>query len=154
MVAAVLYAIWLLLVDTREEPQLLAGLAVAAIGATGSELVRRQRVADVSFRLAWLARAWRPLTSVPADLLRLARGALAALAGGSRTAGRFRAIPFDPGDGSPRDVGREALAEIAGSFSPNTYVIGIDEERRELLVHQLAPEEDEPQRSIDPLDLR
>jgi multisubunit Na+/H+ antiporter MnhE subunit len=160
LVAIALFAFWMLLVDTREAPQVYAGLAVAALGATGSELVRRQRVAGARLRVRWLARAYRPLLSVPRDLVRLGlvlRGTFANhwLAKAPRPApGRFRALAFDPGSGGPDDVGREALAEIAGSFSPNTFVVGLDRERGLLLVHQLVPETERPQESIDPLELR
>jgi hypothetical protein len=34
-------------------------------------------------------------------------------------------------------MGRRALAETVGSVAPNTIVIGIDDERGLLLVHQL-----------------
>ena len=148
-VAVVLYAVWLLLVDTREEPQLLLGVGVAALGATGSELVRRQRDAGFGFRLGWLRRFWQPLANVPADLVRLAALALR----GPRP-GRLRALPFEPAGDDPADLGRVALAEFAGSFSPNTYVIGVDEERRVLLAHQLIPKEERPERDLDPLGLR
>jgi multisubunit Na+/H+ antiporter MnhE subunit len=146
-----LFAVWLLFVDTREGPQLIAGLVVAAIGATGSELVRRQRIAEVRPRASWLGRLWRPIATVPRDVWLLARAVVAALAG-RPAAGRFRAIRFDAGDRNPEDRARQALAESAGSFSPNTIVVGVDTERRELLAHQLVPDEN-PERSLDPLGL-
>lgn len=154
-VAGALYAFWLLLTDTREEPQLLLGIAVAAIGATGSELVRHQRIARVGLRWRWLPRLWRPLANVPGDLARLTLLALrAAWPGAPAPAGRLRALEFEPGEGNPADLGRAALAELAGSISPNTYVIGLDGERRLLLVHQLDPDEQRPRATIDPLGLR
>lgn len=154
LTGAALFALWLSLVDTREPSQVYAGLVVAAIGALGSELVRRQGIAGTRVRARWLLRLYRPLLSVPRDLARLTVAALAALRPGARPAGgRFRALPFAPGHGGPDDRGREALAELAGSFSPNTIVVGLDRERGLLLVHQLVPEEGEPQKSIDPLEL-
>jgi hypothetical protein len=152
----------MLLVDTREEPQLVAGAVAAAIAATGSELVRRRRGVPVRLRGRWLARLWRAGVSVPADLARLTVAALrAAWPGAQVPRGRFRALDFEPGrvgdegdeEADPEDVGRYALAQLAGSFSPNTFVIGVDGERRALLVHQLVPEEKRPRRAIDPLDL-
>jgi hypothetical protein len=62
-------------------------------------------------------------------------------------------VPFEPGEGSPEDLARHALAEAAGSFSPNTVVIGVDVERGTLLAHQLLADEDDPARAIDPLGL-
>jgi multisubunit Na+/H+ antiporter MnhE subunit len=153
--AGLLLAFWLFLVDTPEEPQVLAGLVVAAIGATGSELVRHQRIARARPRARWLARLWRPLASVPADLWRLGREAgRAVLPGRVASRGRFRELPFRAGHEDPVDVARRALAEAGGSFSPNTYVVGVDVERGTILVHQLVPREDRPADSIDPLALR
>lgn len=157
-VAAALFGLWMLLADSREAPQLVAGLAVAAVAATGSELVRRQRLARVRLRGNWLLRAWRPPASVPRDLWRLAAAVFGTAWPGAATrtaTGRFRALPFRAGDG-PEGRGREALAELAGSFSPNTYVVGLDRARGVLLVHQLVPEKDEDRAadSIDPLGLR
>jgi multisubunit Na+/H+ antiporter MnhE subunit len=149
--AVLLFALWLLFVDTREEPQLIAGVVVAVIGATGSELVRLQRIAVVRPRPLWLGRLWRPVASVPRDLWLLLRAAVSALAG-RPPEGRFRAVRFKLGDGDPEDLARQALAESAGSFSPNTIVVGIDAERGELLAHQLVPDS-KPGRSLDPLGL-
>jgi multisubunit Na+/H+ antiporter MnhE subunit len=148
---AVLFGLWLLFVDTVEAAQLYAGVVVAALAATGSELVRHQRIAGVSPRPRRLLRLWRPVASVPRDLWLLAREAVGAIGGGAPR-GRFRELPFDPGAGGPEDLARHGLAEGAGSFSPNTIVIGVDVERRTLLAHQLAPDAD-PARSIDPLEL-
>jgi multisubunit Na+/H+ antiporter MnhE subunit len=147
--AAALLAFWLLLVDSHEEAQILVGAGVAVLAASVSELVRRQRIAQVSVRARWLARLWRPLWSVPGDLIRLA---VAVLRGG-RAPGRLRALPFDPRVADPTDNGRQALAELAGSFSPNTIVVGVDAKRGLLLAHQLLPDEEEAERSLDPLRL-
>lgn len=150
--AATLFALWLFFVDTTESPQLYAGIGVAMIAATGSELVRHQKIAMVRPRARWALRLWRPLVSVPADLWRLTRAVGSSLAG-APPEGRFREVPFEPGDGRPEDLARHALAEAAGSFSPNTVVIGVDRERRTLLAHQLLTDAEEPVAAIDPLGL-
>lgn len=154
-VAVALFGLWMLLVDTRESSQLIAGAVVAGVAAGGSEVVRRRRIARVRLRARRLLGLWRPLVSVPRDLVRLARALAPALRPGSPPPrGRFRALAFDAGEEDPEDRGREALAELAGSFSPNTYVVGLDPQRRVLLVHQLVPEEEaRAARSIDPLEL-
>jgi hypothetical protein len=111
--AAVLFAFWMLLVDTREEPQLIAGVAVAALGASGSELVRRQRIAEVRVRGRWLARLWRPAASVPRDLVRLTVVAVRAAMPGTRVpSGRLRALEFEPGKVARR---REPTAGRSGT---------------------------------------
>jgi hypothetical protein len=153
LTAALLFAFWLLLVDTREEAQIYAGIGVALLGAAGSELVRGQRIAQVRPRPRMLARSWRPLAKVPRDLLLLARAVAPALRG-SPPQGRLRALPFEPGGEDPVDNARRAAAELGGSFAPNTVVIGVDGRRKAILVHQLVPDTDDPESSIDPLGVR
>jgi multisubunit Na+/H+ antiporter MnhE subunit len=150
--AGILFAFWLLLIDTIEEAQLWAGLVAALLGATGSELVRAQRIAGASPRPRLLLRAWRPLVSIPRDLALLTREAVLGLRRRGAAPGRLRALPFDMGNEEPVDRGRFAAAELAGSFSPNTFVIGIDPDERVILVHQLVPDEEHPERTIDPLE--
>lgn len=152
--AILLFAFWLLLVDSIEAAQLYTGIVAAALAASGFELVRSRRDDRLRARPAWLLGAWRPLARVPLDLALLCREAALAALGRQPRGARFRALPFEPGGGGPLDNARHALAEIAGSFSPNTYVVGVDVARRALLVHQLVAEEDEPAKTIDPLGLR
>lgn len=155
LTAAALFALWLLINDTAEEANNFVGIAAAALGATGSELVRRQRIAEVRPSAAWLLRAWRPVAAVPADLWKLtAEVARSARRRPGAGRGRLRTMRFAAGDGGPRDNARHAAAEAAGSFSPNTFVVGVDADRGEILVHQLVPDEGHPEQSIDPLGLR
>ena len=65
-------ALYLLLIDTTDLPELIVGAGAAAIAATGFELAREQRVAGgMSARLRWLGRLYRPLVNVPSDGLAL-----------------------------------------------------------------------------------
>jgi multisubunit Na+/H+ antiporter MnhE subunit len=149
---AVLAAVWLLLTDTRRFPELMAGVVAAAIAATGSELVRAQRIAEVRPRLGQLAHVHRAVARVPADLALLTVEALRQLSRPRRVRGAFLALRFEAGGDSAEDTARRALAEAAGSLAPNTIVIGVDRDRDVLLVHQLVRRPD-PDR-LDPLRLR
>lgn len=137
MLAAPFY---LLLIDTRDVPELWAGLAVVVIAAAAFEAGREQGFAEASVSLIWFTRSWRAVARVPGDLVRLALAAFAALPPWRRRpSGGLRAIRFSYGrDEAARDVGRRSLAEALGSLSPNTIVIGVDAERDALLVHQLV----------------
>jgi hypothetical protein len=153
LTAGLLFALWLLLVDTVEEAQNYAGIGVALVGAAGSELVRARRIARIRPQPGLLRRAWRPLASVPRDLGLLTAAVWSAARGG-RPQGRLLALPFEAGGDDPVDNARRAAAEFAGSFSPNTVVIGVDVDRNAILVHQLVPGGADPQSSIDPLGIR
>jgi hypothetical protein len=112
-------AFYLLLIDTTDLPELLVAAGAAALAATGFELAREQQtVGGLRARMAWLARAHRPLQ--PAN-------------------GVFRAVSFRCGPDQELEPGRCALAESLGSFSPNTIIVGVDVERELILGHQLRP---------------
>lgn len=146
-------AVWMLLVDTTYLPELLTGVVCAAIAATGTELVREQRLARVRPRVAWVLRLYRPVLRAPLDLGLLTLAAMRQLVRRDRRVGRLRAVPFaEIDDDDPMDHARRALAEGAGSFAPNTIVLGIDEERELLLAHQLV-ETRRARRALDPLEL-
>jgi hypothetical protein len=136
-------ALYLLLIDTTDLPELLVGAGAAAIAATGFGLARERYLAAQTFRLGWLPRLYRPFVKVPADVALVSWAALMGLASLASPAsrqpvrGEFRAVPFHCGDDEALEIGRRALAESLGSFAPNTIIIGVDPERELLLGHQL-----------------
>jgi hypothetical protein len=66
--------------------------------------------------------------------------------------GAFRQLRFPVGGDDPHAVTRRVLAKGLGSFAPNTYVVGFDEESEVLMVHQLVRAGDVSH--LDPLELR
>ncbi|MGH2873682.1 MAG: hypothetical protein ACRDL5_14620 [Solirubrobacteraceae bacterium] len=146
---AVSAAIYLVLVDTVVSPELVTGAVIATIAATGATLLRAQRRAVMRPDPAWLLGLWRPLASWPSDLIKLSR----ALISGPASTGRLYAIAAEPAPDTGRGAARRVLGPTAGSFAPNTFVVGFDDERELLLIHQLVPSED-PVADADPLGLR
>jgi hypothetical protein len=144
-------ALYLLLIDITELPELIVGAGAAVLAATGLELAREQNIVGESLRLRWLARLHRPLLSVPRDVAVLSLLAVRALVHRPPAQGSFRAVRFVCGEEGRHRAGREALAEAAGSLSPNTFVVGIDEERGLILAHQLRATEG--REAIDPMRL-
>lgn len=144
-------ALYLLLIDITDLPELIVGAGAAVLAATGLELAREQRIVGESVRWRWLLRAYRPLLRIPHDCVVVSAMALRGLFRREPRVGRFRAVSFGaPGD-EPYETGRRALAEAAGSLAPNTFVVGIDGERRLILAHQLKVSGD--REVIDPLEL-
>jgi multisubunit Na+/H+ antiporter MnhE subunit len=131
-------ALYLLLIDIIDLPELIVGAVAAAIAAFGFELAREQRIAGVATRLSWLRWAYRPLLRVPSDVVAVSIGAARQLLRPRRKAGVFRVARFRCGPASELESGRHALAEALGSLAPNTIVIGIDFDRDAILVHQLS----------------
>ena len=140
-------ALWLALVDNTHFQELAAGAVVAFVGAAAAVIVRAQRRFVTRLRPSWLVRLWRPAAYYLRDLVPVA------LALARRARGRFVAVPFDAREEDPREAARRVLMKSAGSFAPNTYVVGADEERGILLVHQLATRDDIAA-DVDPLGLR
>lgn len=143
--------LYLVLIDITDLPELIVGAGAAVLAATGLELAREQGIVGESFRWRWLLRLHRPLLRVPRDIAVVCSMALFALVRRKPALGTFRVASFRAGEDDPHASGRHALAEAAGSLAPNTFVVGIDDERGLILAHQLHPTGG--RETIDPLEL-
>ncbi len=130
-------AFYMALIDTVDLPELYAAIGAVVLAAAGFEAARRQGIAEARVSARWLAGGWRVIASVPRQIVWVSWEALAQLVAPRNRRGTLRAVTFRAGGEGSSDVGRRALAEGLGSLAPNTIVIGIDEERDLLLVHQL-----------------
>jgi hypothetical protein len=130
-------ALYLLLIDTTDLPELIVGAGAASLAATGFLLARERYIAADTVRVNWLAHLYRPFVKVPSDIATVSWVALAQLIDRKRARGVFRVAPFRCGDDEGLEIGRRGLAESLGSFAPNTIIIGVDHERELLLGHQL-----------------
>lgn len=147
-----LAALWLLFVDNVKFPELMTGAAAALIGAVAAEVVHSQSLVRLRVKPSWIRYAWRPLVRVFPDTARVLLVLLRQLVLRRPARGEFRMVAFRSGrpDGA-YDMTRRALAKGAGSFAPNAYVVGVDDERDVMLVHQLEPGGDASE--LDPLEL-
>jgi hypothetical protein len=150
---ALLMALWLVLTDTQQWPELTAGAVAAALGATVAGLIVRAGQPKTLAKSAAILRLGprrlgRPLIRMVVDtgILILA---LARTLTGRRPRGSFRVVRYMP-DAPRRSAAGRALTEIWGSLTPNRYVIGTDDEEGILMVHELV-RTDEP---VDPLAQR
>jgi hypothetical protein len=128
-----LLVLWFLLVGTIQEVERIAGLAAAAIGATGAEVVRTHGLLRYRVEARWLRRGALQLLRVVPDFFRV----LTALA--SRPRGAFRTVPFPAGGHRDVDRGRRAWVTLTASLAPNRLVVDVDPETGEALVHDLRP---------------
>jgi multisubunit Na+/H+ antiporter MnhE subunit len=135
------FALWLWYVDSLALPEVWFGLAVAAL-ATALALVERH-YSPVRFylRVRWV----RLLRSVPLGVLRDA-GVLGIalwrrLARGERPRSAFRLVRLsEAGGDDPESVTWRAFVIASTSITPNTYVIGVNQEGKTALIHQLVPD--------------
>ena len=118
-------ALYLLLIDITDLPELIVGAGVAVVAASGFELARARDPAGQRARLRWALTLHRALLRVPWDVVAVSLVAIRQLVRPRATVGTFRTMSFRAG-GEPESVqrGRRALAESMGSFAPNTIVIG------------------------------
>lgn len=147
--SAVLFAIWLVLVDNPHTPELVTGAVVAVAAALPTAALVRIDGLRPRVRPAMLRRLYLPFVLLVSDSVRVTAALLRAAAGGRRPEGALRHEPYaatgDDGDAQARRV----LSEWAASVGPNRYAIGIDRERGELLVHELV----RAGGPLDPLEL-
>jgi len=139
---ALLMALWLALVDTVLAPELVAGAICAAIAATGAVIVRQQRRLLLRPRVRWIRCAGRPMRSAITDLGPLARALWRRGVRRRDERGALVEVPYPAVGDDPRAAAHRVFTEALGSLAPNTLVVGVDHERRVLLVHQLVPTDD------------
>jgi multisubunit Na+/H+ antiporter MnhE subunit len=142
-------ALWMLLTSTVDPPELIVGAGVSVVTAAIVEALRDREPFGFRPRLRWVRLAagipWRIVSetvSLTAVLIRYATGR-------RRVRGAFVAVPFAHGpEDDPEAAARRALATVGISVTPNTYVVGFDARRDEVLAHQLAPDVERLERSL------
>ena len=141
--------LYLLLVFKTELLELFAGMVAAAFAATAVELVRSRGYAPFAGDPRWLRSVARLPAEVLRDCLVLTLALWRQFTRKKRIQGSFRVIHFEGCSGDdPRSEARRAVAKWLGGVGPNTYVIGFDEKRDSVLVHQLVPTDQPP--DVDP----
>ena len=130
---------YMLLVGVWVAEELIAAALVAAVSATVAEIVRVQDIRKFWPRLRWILRAYRLPPSILADCGVVFRALWRHLVKREEINGAFRAFRIPIGGEGGRAAARRALLNAAISITPNTYVVGIDEESEVVLVHQLVP---------------
>ncbi len=130
---------WMLLVGTWVLQEMVAGLVAAAAAASVAELVRVQDIRQFRPRLRWILRAYRLPPLILSDSFVVLLALWRHVTGKQPIDGAFRAFKHPVAGQGGRAAGRRALLNAAISVTPNTYVVGIDEDREQVLVHQLVP---------------
>jgi multisubunit Na+/H+ antiporter MnhE subunit len=136
----VLALLWLLFQGEYNRIEQIAATSAAAVAATVAVLVRRQEPTGFRLETRWIARTWRVPWQVVREfgLMTVFLGRTLVRAGTPPTGG-FRTLPFPTGGARPAERGRRAFAAVAITYSPNSYVIDMDEEQGAVVVHTLTP---------------
>ena len=126
-----LFLLWLALVGSVPNLELVAGVFAAAIAALAVEVVRSQGLLRFRVEWRWLRLLGAQLLRVVPDFLLL----MAALP--RRPRGSFRTLEFPVGGTRAIDAGRRAYAVMAASLAPNRLVVGVDPDEDGAVVHDL-----------------
>jgi multisubunit Na+/H+ antiporter MnhE subunit len=133
-----LMSLWVAVDDSFQSDELLAGTGAAALAALAAEIASHQAAIRFEVRLRWLVRALRLPGEVAHDTLTVFAALARTLATRQPPRAVFRELPVRHGDAPPAGVTRRVLLTGAYSLAPNTFVLGIDEERDTMVVHQLV----------------
>ncbi len=133
---------WIIVDDSVQTDELLAGAGAAALAAGFAELVSDLARTRLRVRARWL---W-PALRLPADIVRDTGVVLAALGRvlltGEQPESVFREVPVRSGPATADGRSRRALIIGGTSLAPNTFALGIDAERQVMVVHQLVTEDE------------
>jgi multisubunit Na+/H+ antiporter MnhE subunit len=147
--AALFFALWVLLVDAVDEPDLITGGVCAVLTSALVTVVQSLRSVRVRPTLPMLKFAYRPFWLLLTDSVRITWCLLAYLILRRPIQSGFRAERYRATGDDPHHVARRLLTEWAASLAPNRFAIGIDREREALIVHELTPAPG----PLDPLEL-
>lgn len=138
-----LMSFWVILDDSIDTDELLAGAGAAAIGAFLAELATYQVASQVRVRIEWLV----PALSLPWQAIRdtglifMALWRFLALGREPRSGFREQAVRFGPDTVEGRT--RRSLLIGGRSVAPARLVLGLDSDRDVMVVHELATREQE-----------
>lgn len=147
--AALFFAMWLLLVDGTDLPNLLAGAVCAIAAALLASRVQSLRSVHARPRFSMLRHVYRPFALLLSDTWRVSAALFARIVLRRPVRGTFRAARYRATGEDPDDVARRLMTGWGASLGPNRYVIGVDREAQALIVHQLVPASG----PLDPLEL-
>ena len=140
-----LMGLWVAVDDSVGLAELGAGAAVAALAALLTEVALYQAGTRIQVRLRWLAGAVHLPGQILGDTVLVFRVLGRRLAHGEDPPSGFRELPVRYGDDTDLGVTRRVLLVGASSLAPNTFVLGLDEDRDIMVVHQLVPNQGRPE---------
>jgi multisubunit Na+/H+ antiporter MnhE subunit len=136
--------LWVAVDDSIGLAELGGGAGAAALATLLTEAALYQAGTRISVRLRWLATGYRLPGQVLGDTVLVFRALARQLARGEPPPSGFRELPARARGQSSEAVTRRVLLVGASSLAPNTVVVGIDQDRDVMVVHQLVVNEGRP----------
>jgi hypothetical protein len=134
-----LFWLWQLLSGEWNHQEWVAGASAATVAATLGEIARTRAGVHARVPLRWVARAWTVPHMVLIDFGIVSGALIASVLRRRIVRGSFRAHEFPVRGDDAVATGIRAWAGLAADYSPNAYVIEIDEEQGLVLFHDLVP---------------
>lgn len=133
-----LVTLWMLFVSQWKKGELLIGILVAGIGAFADALAKKESFAKFKPKLSWLVLIfWEPWYAIDGTWATLK--AIAKKLMGKKSEAQFKVAGFDaPGDDA-QSAAKRALAIAYMTIPPNFIIVGIDEKKGQVLIHQVEP---------------
>jgi multisubunit Na+/H+ antiporter MnhE subunit len=129
---------WVMLDDSINTDELLAGAGAAVLAATLAELVTYQAASRFRMRIEWVVPALRLPGQVARDTVTVYAALWRCLTRGEQPSSAFLELPARFGDDSPEGVTRRTLLIGGTSVAPNTFALGIDKDTDVMVVHRLV----------------
>jgi multisubunit Na+/H+ antiporter MnhE subunit len=136
---------WVMLDDSIQFDEMLAGAGAAALAALVAEVATYQAAARIRIRAEWLVPALRLPGQVAGDLVTVFGALWRKLALGREPRSAFVEIPVRYGDDTVEDATRRVLLVGGNSIAPNQFVLGIDKNLGAMVVHKLEAKDGEEQ---------
>jgi len=141
-----LMSFWVVLDDSIALDELLAGAGAAALGACLAELVSHQAATRFRMRIEWLVPALGLPVQVARDTVIVFAALWRRLAHGTQPPSGFQEVPVRYGGETAEDRTRRVLMIGGHSVAPNSFALGIDQERAVMVIHQLVVPDGEARR--------
>jgi multisubunit Na+/H+ antiporter MnhE subunit len=129
---------WVMIDDSINTDELLAGAGAAALAAFLAEMGTYQAAARFRMRIEWLVPALRLPGQVVQDTVTVYAALWRRLIHGEQPPSAFVERPARFGDDSPEGVTRRVLLIGGHSVAPNTFALGIDKDLDVMVVHKLV----------------
>lgn len=134
-----LFWLWFLLVGEWNREEIVAAAIAAAVAATLAEFARVRT--GFSARLSWrdLGVLPKAFGMVFVDFGILVWALLVSVARRRVVRGEFVSREVQRASAVTRGVGPRAWTVLVAAYSPNAYVVDLDPETRQVLLHDLVP---------------
>jgi multisubunit Na+/H+ antiporter MnhE subunit len=140
----VLMSFWVILDNSIEPDELLAGAGAAALGAFLAEFASYQAATRFRMRIEWVVPALSLPGQVASDMAIVFAALWRCLVHGQPPASGFRQVPVRYGSDTAEGETRRVLLIGGKSVAPNSFVLGLDADHDVMIIHQLVVNQGEP----------